>query len=171
MALDAMGVSAAPVFGVPPGAADAALAQGAIDAAMLSGPGLAERLGALGVQPWVAAEAAGGGRDPALAEAPVLPELLGTDRTALLAACRLGFAAFRTRGLVVLPALTPAEILGPWRAAGQRWIEEEARDPMDGARPLGAAEAAALLAALCPSPEALRAYRDWLGRRLNWRAV
>lgn len=171
LALDAAGVSAAPVFGVPPGAAEAALAQGAVDAALLAGPRLVERMAVLGVQPWLAAEAAAGGRELSLPDVPSLSEHPGLDRPALLAACRLGFAAFRTRGLAVLPALTSAGVLAGWRAAAQRWVEEEAREPTDMARPLDAAEAAALLAALCPSAEALRAYRDWLGRRLNWRAV
>lgn len=171
MALDGLGVSASPVFGVAPAMAEAALAQGAVDAAMLSGPNLPERAAALGLTPWIAGELPGGARDPAMAEVLTLSDALGAGGGALLAACRIGFAGFGMRGIVVLPALTPATAVAPWRSAGLRWAEAGDRDPSDGVRPLGISQCRALIAALCPAPDALRSYRAWLARRLNWRAA
>lgn len=171
MALDAMGVAAAPVFGIAPAMAEAALAQGAVDAALLSGPNLPARAAALGVMPWIAAELPGGARDPAMAEVLTLSDALGAAPGAVLAACRIGFAGFGTRGVVVLPALTPAAILVPWRQAGLRWTEAQDRDAGDGIRALGLAPCRALMAALCPAAEAIGTYREWLARRLNWRAA
>ena len=171
MARDGLGVTAAPVFGIAPAMAEAALGQGAVDAAMLSGPDLPARAAALGLTPWIAAELPGGARDPAMAEVLTLSESLGTAGGALLAACRIGFAGFGTKGVVVLPALTPANVLAPWRSAGMRWAEEEDRDTSDGIRPLNTTQCRALIAALCPAADAIRTYRDWLARRLNWRAA
>jgi len=169
LALDALGVAAAPVFGIPPAAAEAALAQGAADAALLLGPGLPDRLVGLGVQPWIAAEPIGGGREPTLPDVPTLGEVIGA--APVLGACQLGFAAFRMRGLVVLPALTTGDALAGWRSAGRHWFEEEIREPAVADRPLDTMQTGALLATLCPPPAAVQAYRDWLARRLNWRAV
>ena len=171
MALDAMGVAAAPVFGIAPPMAEAALAQGAVDAALLSGPNLPARAAALGVMPWIAAELPGGTRDPAMAEVLSLSDALGAGASAVLAACRIGFAGFGTRGVLVLPALTPAAILASWRSAGLRWTEAQEREGGDGTHALGTAQCRALMAALNPAPDAIRAYRDWLARRLNWRAA
>jgi len=171
MALDGLGFSVTPVFGITAALAEAALAQGAVDAAVLAGPGLGARLAAIGAQPWLLAEPVPGLRDGMPAEVPMLAEALGPERAAITGACRPGFAVVGTRALVVLPPLTPADILAGWRQAGQRWSEEEARIPGDAARPLDAMDGAALLAALCPRPEAARLYREWLARRLSWRAA
>ena len=170
LVLETLGIPAAPVFGVTAAMAESALAARAVDAAFLLGPGLAEKLATIGAEPWFSAEPATGGREPTLAEVPTLAEML-RDHAGILPACRIGFTALRTRGLVVLPALTPAAVLGGWRQAGERWAEEEARESADLAAPLAAVAAANLLAALCPGAEAMRIYREWLGRRLNWRAV
>jgi hypothetical protein len=172
LALELMGVSALPVF-VPTGAAEAALAQGAVDVALATGNALPARIRALGAQPWMVADLAEEGRDAAFPETPSLRELLPSAPRDPMLACRAALAAARLRAALVLPALTPADTLAAWRGAARRWIEEEdAREALEEepqALPAGAA--ATLLRHLCPGPQAAAAYRAWLVRRLNWRAA
>jgi hypothetical protein len=88
----------------------------------------------------------------------------------LLAALRAAASALSLPAAIVLPALTSADLVALWRAAVQRWLEEEARAASGGIRLLAGPEAAPLLASLAaPPPEASLAYRDWLRRRLNWK--
>jgi hypothetical protein len=77
----------------------------------------------------------------------------------------------RTRGLVVLPPLTSADVVALWRAAAQRWAEEEPTPLEAGARRIAAAEATVLSSTLCAPADIAVAYREWLQRRLNWRAT
>ncbi|MFX6190175.1 hypothetical protein ABTF51_19750, partial [Acinetobacter baumannii] len=69
------------------------------------------------------------------------------------------------------PPLTPADLVALWRSAAQRWVEEETRSPSPDlpGQPVAGPEAAPLLGALAPPPEAMQAYRDWLRQRLQWR--
>lgn len=170
-ALDALGIGATPVLGITQERAEAALAQGVIDAALLSGPALAERAHAVGARLWLGADAFAGGRDPDLSEVPAFGEMFGAAQDVSRETLRLGMAAFRLRGLVVLPALMPGEILGAWRQAAHRWAEDRAREPEDGALPLATRDLPTALAALGPNPQTSRAYRDWLAHRLDWRAA
>ena len=91
----------------------------------------------------------------------------------LRVAAQAAAAAARLHAALVLPALTPADRVALWRGAAARWQDEDARSAAaSGLRPLSGAEAAPLLsAALKPPPEAVLAYRDWLLRRLHWRAA
>ncbi|WP_270935296.1 hypothetical protein, partial [Falsiroseomonas oryzae] len=57
-----------------------------------------------------------------------------------------------------------------WRGAVRRWSEDVADAAEPGTRRVGAEDAAAALATLCPPPEVALAYREWLHRRLAWRA-
>jgi hypothetical protein len=162
------------VPGLSPLQLEVALAQDAVDAALLQGADLPARIAALGARPWFTLEAPGG-RDPALPDLPALAEQpLPAGAPALLAAFRAASAAARLQAALVLPALTPANLVALWRRAAARWPEEEraaaAAAQAGGQRTLLGAEAAALLAALAPPPGAVLAWREWLSRRLNWRA-
>jgi hypothetical protein len=167
MVLELLGRRVQPVFTAQP---EAALAQGAADALVLCGP-MAHRATALGVSPWFAFDGPEAARDPALPQLPGLGELLADHgRHEGVVAARAAGAALRTRALLVLPPLTAADSVALWRGAGQRWAEGEP-DALDGgARRIGGAGAAALLATLCPAPEVALTYREWLARRLSWRA-
>jgi hypothetical protein len=184
LALELLGRSAEPVFGPGGAAALQALAQGEVDAVLLGGPALVPAARAVGAVPWFALGAPGGdgGRDPALADVPVLAELAttrGATPPELASAWRAAAAATRSC-VVVLPALTPADMVALWRHAAARWVEEEGQgaaavaanaEGAAGSRLLSPAEAMQELATLCPRPEATLAYREWLLRRFNWRAV
>ncbi|NGM21314.1 hypothetical protein G3576_14925 [Roseomonas stagni] len=168
LALDLLGRRAAPVFGLSGAAAEAAVSQGQVDALVLCGGAPGPRAAALGLTPWFAFDAAGGGRDALAPEIPSLGDLIpDPHRPDLLEAARAAGAAMRTRALVVLPQLTSADVVALWRGAAQRWAEEPADE---GARRVGAAEATMLSSTLCAAPDIALAYREWLLRRLNWRA-
>lgn len=164
LALDLMGIAATPVLAMAP---EAAYRDGAADAFLVSGPALPALAQGLGATLAFAAEAPEGGRDPGLPETPTTlerhPEIATTARGAL----RAGLAACRLRALVVLPGLTPADTLAAYRAAAGRIVDEAGEEQP---RPLPAAAAVALQAQLFPAPEAAAHYRDWLFRRLAWRA-
>ncbi len=169
LALDLMGRRATPVFGLSGAAAEAAVRQGQADALVLCGPTPGARATALGLSCWFAFDAAGGAREALAPEIPSLGDLLpDPHRPDLLDAARAAGAALRTRALVVLPPLTSADVVALWRGAAQRWAEEA---PDDGSRRVGAAEATALSSTLCAPPDIALLYREWLLRRLNWRAT
>lgn len=170
LGLDLLGLAAAPVLGLAPAQAEAALAQGQVDAVVLHGADVPARLAALQIRPWFTLDAAGT-RDPLLPETPALPELTAAGTPQARAAFQAAAAAARLQAAVVLPALTPANLVALWRSAAQRWLDEEARPTLPpGLRALSGVEAAPLVAALAPPPEAVLTYREWLLRRLNWRA-
>jgi hypothetical protein len=171
LGLDLLGIPAQPVFGLSPSQAEAAVAQDSIEALLVQDGAAAARLEALGGRPWFALGTEG--RAPSLAGA--------LDRgapPALRGALEAGCAAAQVLAMVVLPALTPADRVAQWRAAAQRWHEEETRLAASPPRASGATvgrtvagpEAAVLLQALAGSAEAQRAYQDWLIQRLRWRA-
>jgi hypothetical protein len=181
LALDLMGRASEPVFGLGGTAALQALGRGEVDAVLLGSATLLPQAHAAGAVPWLTLEAPGGGRDPALAEVPVLAELATSGGRLQFAAWRAAAAASRSC-LVVLPALTPADMVALWRHAASRWVEEESRagaaavvadaeGTAHGARLLAPAEAVQELATLCPAAEVTLAYREWLLRRFNWRAA
>jgi hypothetical protein len=167
LALDLIGRRTVPVFAASP---EAAVAGGAADAMVLAGPALA-RAGTLGLTPWFSFDGSAGARDPAMPELPCLADVLhDPPQNELVEAARAAAAALRTRALLVLPSLTSANAVALWRGAAQRWAEGEVAAPDPGTRRVGAAEAAATLATLCPSPAVALAYREWVLRRLSWRA-
>ena len=168
LALDLLGLAAAPLMGLARAEAEAAFRQGSVEAILLRGGDLPGRLAALGAQPWFVLDSAPAGRDSALPEVPALPELLSAAPAALAIGARAVGTAARLLALLVLPPLTPADRLASWRAGVGRWQEEEARQ-QGQPRPVTGADAAAVLAALSPAPDAILSYRDWLLRRLNWR--
>jgi hypothetical protein len=176
MALDLLGVPVLAVPGVPRGAAaEAALAQGAVDAAVVAGGAdLPARTQALGARPLFALDPIGGGREPLLPDTPTAGEILSATLVAAApaAGCRAGLAAARLGAALVLPALTPSDTVASWRHAAQRWQEETvAGAPRGATGSVAGADAAGTLAELAPPPDAVLAYREWLMRRLDWRAV
>lgn len=172
LALDLLGCRAVPVFGLAGPTAEAAVRAGQADALPLAGAALANRTAALGLTGWFSFDAAGHAREPTLPQVPALGELLpDPHRADLLDAARAAGAALRTRALVVLPPLTSADVVALWRAAAQRWADEQPDAVEAGARRIAAAEATALSTTLCPPNDVALAYREWLLRRLNWRAA
>ncbi|MDO9707530.1 hypothetical protein [Paracraurococcus lichenis] len=170
LALDLLGFAASPVLGLPPPRAEAALAQGVAEAVLLHGADIPGRLAACGARPWFTLEPAGQ-RDPALPDLPSLHDLRLLGPPELRAALAAAAASIRLQAALVLPPLTPADIVAAWRGAALRWLEEEGRQGWaPGLRALPGTEAAPLLAAIAPPPSAALAYREWLLRRLNWRA-
>jgi hypothetical protein len=172
LALDLLGRPASTVFSAVGMTSEALVAAGAADALVLTGTAAAARAASLGLTPWFAFDTEDGARDPALPQLPTLAEQLPDPAVPeFLAAARAAGAALRLRGLLVLPALTSADTVAMWRDAARRWVETEPAAADSGTRHAAPEEAARLHAALCPGPEAGAAYRDWLQRRLNWRAT
>jgi hypothetical protein len=171
LALEMLGVPGTPVYLGGGATAEALVAQGAADALVLAGGAVLARAAALGLTPWFALEAQGQPRHQELAGLPLFGELLPDPaRPDLLEGLRAACAALRCRGLLVLPQLTSADVVAMWRGAAQRWVEAEPAGEEPGSRRLAPGEATAMLAALCPSPDGALAYREWLLRRLGWRA-
>jgi hypothetical protein len=169
LGLELLGIPAVAVPGLAGLRAEQAVAEGTADGVLLQGEALAARAAALGARPWFTLEPAGT-RDAALPETPSLLDLPGA-MAPLRQALEVAAACARLQVALVLPALTPAPAVVQWRAAGQRWLEEETRAARGLVpRAVGAAEAQAALAALAASPEAGVAYRDWLLQRFGWRA-
>ncbi|NKE43536.1 hypothetical protein HB662_02015 [Roseomonas frigidaquae] len=177
LALDLLGRANAPVFCPPPDASrrhvatEAAVQQGVADGLVLSGTRAEARAAELGLIPVFAFDGAGHARDPALPNVPALGELLPeTAQPDLLAATRAAAAALRARALLVLPALTSADVVALWRGAARTWPEEAPEAPEAGTRRIGPGETTLLLGTLCPPPDVALAYRLWLLRRLNYRS-
>ncbi len=169
LGLDLLGLPATPILGLPGERAEAALAQGAVEAVVLQGADVPARLAALGARPWFTLDGPGP-RDPALPETPTLGELASGGDAALRAGFVAAAANARLIAALMLPALTPADVVALWRAAAQRWLEEEARTGLPGGvRASAGAELAPVLSPLAPPQEAVLAYREWLLRRLRWR--
>lgn len=167
---DLLGLAASPVFGQAPLRLEAALGQGMVEAALLTGTDLPSRMAAIGAKPWFTLEPPGL-RDPLLPDVPSLFDLPLGGGPEMRAAAIAAAGCVRLRAALVLPALTPANLVAAWRSAAQRWLDEEARlGWTPGLRPLPGAESAPLLAALSPPSAVALAYREWLLRRLNWRA-
>ncbi|MCO6418131.1 hypothetical protein JYK14_18465, partial [Siccirubricoccus sp. KC 17139] len=144
---------ARPVAGLPGAAAEAALREGATDALLLQGAEAPARMAALGLQPWLALDAALG------------PMVAGAGRPELRAALMVAAAHARLQALVVLPALTPGNTVALWRGAAQRWMEEGRAAVTPGLRLLTGTE----YPHLAPPSEAVSlAYRAWLQQRLGW---
>jgi hypothetical protein len=166
LAMDLLGLPATPLAGNP----TQLWQDGKAAALLLSGPAVPSRLAAMGAEPWFVLDAGPGEHDPALPDVPTLADLAPAQAPALLAACRAAGAAARLLAGLVLPALTPADQVALWRNAVQRWLEEETRGGGAIGLAMPGAEAAAVMAAMSPGPEAVLAYREWLLRRLGWQA-
>lgn len=168
LALDLMGRRAQPMLGLLPHAAMAALEAGEVDAVVLVGNSaeIAARLEAADARPWFTLTDAREGVDGLCSAF----ELITGAPPPLLAALRVAAANAVLDAALVLPGLTPADVVAQWRSAAVRWADAEARTRQAASGPLLAGHAATpLLAGLAAPPEATLAYREWLLRRLNWR--
>lgn len=171
LALDLLGVAAAPMLPPAGSTAEAAIAARQADALVLTGAAPLERAAALGLTPWFSLDGTAAAREPDLAEVPSLGDLLADPaHPMLLAACHAAGAALRVRGVLVLQAMTPSDSVALWRGAARRWVEAEPEAPEPGTRRVAGDAATAALAALCPPPQVALAYREWLQRRLGWQA-
>ncbi|SDB72048.1 hypothetical protein [Belnapia rosea] len=166
LGLDLIGHAAIPVFGLAGARAEAALAQGAVDAVLFQGGELPARLAAAGARPWFVLDEA---RDPALPDVPAAGELATGGDAALRAALTAAAVNARLLGALLLPALTPADLVALWRAAAQRWLEDERSSLAPGIRLSAGADLTPVLGPLAPPPMAVLAYREWLFRRLRWK--
>lgn len=177
LALDLLGRANVPVF-CPPAdptqrhaGTEVAVLQGAADGLVLSGTQAAARAAELGLNSVFSFDGAGRAREPALPNVPALGELLPDPaQPELLEAARAAAAALRGRALLVLPALTSADVVALWRGAAHTWPEEAPDVQEAGTRRIGPGETTLLLGTLCPPPDVALAYRLWLLRRLNFRA-
>ncbi len=184
LALELLGVAAAPLFGLAtPAARRAAFLHRAADLVFLTGPGVPAQLAALARVGGRALFSLGAptatgepGRDPLLPRLPSVGELY-LERTghlpsgpfaaafaAMAAASRLAFG-------LALPGLTPAALVALWRLAASAAAAAPAlaaaahhQDLRLAVGPLAIAE----MAPLAASTQALLALRHFLAARLGW---
>lgn len=183
LALHLLGVEPVPVFGLAdPVAARAALAAHTVDAVFLVGsnvPRQAETLAAADIRPLLSIGQPDGhgqiARDPLFPDVPTLPELMlrlrGTPPNGpMFGAWRAAAAAAQLDFALVLPHLTPADIVSVWRQAGglAAGTPEMAGLAAEGVRPVIGPAFITGTAAMAPSPAALIELRSWLATRFNW---
>ncbi|WP_426956264.1 hypothetical protein [Muricoccus radiodurans] len=159
-ALDLLRVPARPVTGP----AAAVFSAGQADALIIAGADPVAAARAIGATPWFRFAASGEAEGVPVFQATSGLSAASPEMRAVLAAV----AAVQLRASLVLPALTSANLVAAWRRASLRWQEEARAEPGEG-RALAGAEAAAALAAIIPTAEAVLAWRTWLDRRLGWR--
>ncbi len=181
LAMDLLGATWAPVFGLSDGAAVDALAQGQVDAMCLRGRRVPEVLQALaqaGALPLFAFgsldETGTRQRDPAFPTVPTVDGLMG-GRGGDEALRRAWFATAAASDLdiaLVLPQLTPAAVIALWRraaalAAGSGAVH--AQTAALGVRSLAAPAATTSTAAIVADASAQLALHGWLAKRLDYR--
>ena len=181
LALDMLGASWKPVFGLDEAAARDALARGQVDAVCLHGRRAAEGARALavaGAPPiftfGVPDENGLPRRDPAFAGVPDVAELLPAlpgDRS-LHAAWRATIAAGQLEVALVLPQFTPAALVALWRRACAQAVGSgavQAQAVSAGVRPLPVPAATASTVTVVADAAALLALRRWMATRLDYR--
>ncbi len=157
LALDLLDLPATPVFGLTGPQAEAAFLAGRIDA--LVGQGLEQARG-LGGQPWLDLHVRGLPRDSG--EIPTLEDLAPRAPAAMQRAVCAAFAAWRLQAGLMLPRLTPGDVVAAWRHAATRWVEEGAREGLQAGA--SATEGFAMLSA---HADASLTYREWMLRRFG----
>jgi hypothetical protein len=178
LGLHLLGAHPVPVPGLSRPGRAAALLAGHIDAALLTGPGVAALVGRLtgwGLVPLAGFGAAGAlRRDPAFPTLPHLAELCPPALTggALFAAWRASALSAQLVFSTTLPALTPAAMVALWRdaastAATNPVLAEALRG--DGVSALAGPEAMGAQRVLAAPVPALLALRQWLSAHRDWR--
>jgi hypothetical protein len=185
LGIQLLGARMEPVFGlVEAGAAQAAFAQGAVDAVLLCGQRVPEQFAALaasGAQPLFTLgafdEAGRSVRDPTFPEVPDFAELFAMRSgsrpggrlfdawSAVASAVQLDFG-------LVLPQLTPAAMVSLWRRAGTDAVAApgvQATAATVNVRPLTGPTATASTSVIAVGAPVLQDLRSWLASRLNWR--
>ncbi|MBI0534327.1 hypothetical protein D9599_01905 [Roseomonas sp. KE2513] len=156
-ALDLLGLTALPLVGMP----EAAFAAGETDALIVLGPDPLTRAQAMGATPWYGFPGPSETERVEIAPFPLSAPLA----RAVVAAV----AAMQIQAALFAPVLSAADSLAAWRMAAPRWQEEERATSRDD-QPLVGTSAAEAFALLTPPPDAVLDYRNWLDRRLGWRA-
>lgn len=185
IALELLGTNVTPVFGLgDEPAARAAFEAGGVDLILLHGenvPRRAQSLGAAGAHALFALGAPDATghwrRDPLLPGVPCFAEvsrdLTGHPPAGPMAGawCAAAAATMLDFGLV-LPQLTPSDLVALWRNVGGRLVDAATVRGLsagEGVRCESGSAAAASTAAVAADVSALLALRAWLDRRFGWR--
>jgi hypothetical protein len=185
LALDLLGLQPVPVFGLQtPQQARDALRDGAVDAVLACGRGVADQVAALrglGAPPAFSLglpdDTGRLERDPAFPDVPTFGELLLRARGTLPSGglfdgWRAAALASQLDAAAVLPQLTPAGMVALWRRGCDACVASPAMQAAAAAmsaRPMATPGAALTFAAIAPDATALLELRRWLALRFNWR--
>lgn len=185
IALDLLGTNAAPVFGLGTEQdAQAALAAGSVDLILLHGENVPQRLqhlaatGAHALFSLGCPDAVGyWQRNPLLSGIPTFEEisltLLGhPPQGPLFAAWRAAAAATMLDFALVLPQLTPPDLVALWRKLGEQLADAATVRGLSAGEGISAESGPAANAsttAVAADAATLLALRSWLGRRFGWR--
>jgi hypothetical protein len=179
LGLHLMGIEPVPAFGLHDAAMSLQALRGrAVDAVFLLGPNVPSLLAnaaAAGATPLFTLGVptqSGLHCDPLLPEVPTALELMtalrGTPPTGSLAeAWRSAAAATQIEFALVLPPLTPADLVAQWRRAGTE-ASQALQPSAPGVRLLDARAANTATAAIAADSTAMLALRRWLAARFNW---
>lgn len=183
LALDLLGIPCEPVFGLGEAQALSAFSSGETDLVLLRGAGVPARLAALpGARPLLGFGASDESgqlvRDPLAPDAPSLPEVHaalrgGAPDGSLFEAWRAAAAASQLAFGLVLPRLTPPEMVALWRRAGNAASlapEMQAMAASSATRPLATQAATAGIARIAVDSASLLELRRWLAERYGWHA-
>lgn len=184
LAFDKLGVATTPIFGLRGAKAVArAFGLGEADAVMLTGEEIPADVASLEAEGGVPICSLGvldtAGRllrDPQFAKLPTVDELAMASNTTAMPplleqAYHAAVAASRIDFMLVLPHLTPPAAVALWRQAALAAIQTPALQSSASASAIGLTEAgaAAALAPLGASSDALLALRQLLFKRFGWR--
>ena len=183
LGLSLLGTTPVPVFGLSdPEDAHAALLAGRVDAIVLTGARVPERVAAISDQKLcpifsLGADADAAGRDPDLPDVPTLPELylrrFGRPPSgALFEAWKATAAASRLETALVLQPLTPASLVAQWRGACSSAIADpDLATATHTAQidPVPAPGCVAALSAIVADENTLLTLRRWIASRTDWR--
>ncbi len=163
---------------------EAALRDGTVDAMLLSGRDVPSRLAGLQAAGFAPLFALGrsdgeGGRDPAIAHAETLDELVERlfghpPRGFLAPAFRASAAAAQLDAALVLPQLAPPGIVARWRAAcdqASASLTLQAVSSEHAVRPLAAPGCVGAVSAVLAGQTALFDLHRFLADRYGWRPV
>lgn len=160
LALDLLAITAVPVTGLAGHDREQAFLTGAVDAFITTD---LARAAVLGATPWLDLHVPGLPRIRSVS-APALQELSIREVPGALQAACAAFAAERLRFALVLPRLTPGDVVAAWRHAASRWVEDSAGTAPQEGLIVGAEAAEAYGTAALPSHLA-QVYREWQLRR------
>lgn len=183
LVFDKLGVPIVPIFGLRGAAALRAFALGEADALMLTGeqipinfPKLREKGGLAICSLGGADDREHAGKEPQFMNLPTVEELAATRGSRPLSplleqAYRAVVAASRIEFILVLPHLTPPAVVALWRQAALSMIRAPAVRSTTAASSIRLTEvgAAAAIAPLIASADAMLALRQMLFKRFGWR--
>lgn len=182
LGLSLLGAAPAPAFGLAdPDDARAALLGGRVDAMLLTGRDVPQRMAALarqGLRPIfsLGADARATARDPALPDVPTVPELYHArvgrkPAGALFDAWMATAAAARLDAALVLQLLTPPALVARWRGACTQAIADPALASAvrtAQVNPLPAPDCVNALSVIVADETTLLTLRRWIASRTDW---